>query len=287
MMDKRKKRMKNYTQAFLGIFILMLFAGFIMPDKENGNNQRKGYGLGERFTYRVHFGFINAGEAVIEVSDKLHKVGDKVCYKANINGKSTGMFNMMMPIDDNWGAYMDVNSLLPLQSYRYLEEGRYRKYEVVDYKHEDEKAVIQLYHDPERDSLKEKKDFEIPFGVHNMVSGAFLMRTLNYDNYQEGDTIRVPGYLDEKVYNLEVLFEGFETIKTKAGKFEAVKLTPVMPDNKLFDGENSISFWFSDDEHRVPLKIKAEMFVGSVGIELTDMVLGKGIMSSQIEEMKE
>lgn len=42
-----------------------------------------------------------------------------------------------------------------------------------------------------------------------------------------------------------------------------------MPDNKLFDGENSVTCWISDDGNRIPVKIQAKMFIGSTGIELT------------------
>jgi hypothetical protein len=41
-----------------------------------------------------------------------------------------------------------------------------------------------------------------------------------------------------------------------------------MPDNKLFAGENSITTWFSDDKNRIPLKVSANMFIGSAGVEL-------------------
>jgi hypothetical protein len=39
----------------------------------------------------------------------------------------------------------------------------------------------------------------------------------------------------------------------------------------IFDGENSITAWFSDDKNRIPVKISAEMFIGSAGVELTDV----------------
>ena len=41
-----------------------------------------------------------------------------------------------------------------------------------------------------------------------------------------------------------------------------------MPENKVFDGENSVTAYFSDDKNRIPVKINAEMFIGSAGVEL-------------------
>jgi hypothetical protein len=42
-----------------------------------------------------------------------------------------------------------------------------------------------------------------------------------------------------------------------------------MPANSLFDGENSIACWISDDLNRIPVKIQAKMFIGSAGLELS------------------
>jgi hypothetical protein len=42
-----------------------------------------------------------------------------------------------------------------------------------------------------------------------------------------------------------------------------------MPENSLFKGKDSITAWFSDDKNRIPIKVSADMFIGSAGVELT------------------
>jgi hypothetical protein len=61
-----------------------------------------------------------------------------------------------------------------------------------------------------------------------------------------------------------------EVIETKAGSFKSVVFRPVMPDNTIFEGEDAILAWISDDENKIPLKVKAKMFIGHAGIELTE-----------------
>ena len=39
-----------------------------------------------------------------------------------------------------------------------------------------------------------------------------------------------------------------------------------MPDNSIFEGEDAILAWISDDENKIPLKVEAEMFIGHAGI---------------------
>jgi len=70
-------------------------------------------------------------------------------------------------------------------------------------------------------------------------------------------------------YHQKIIFKGKETIKTKIGKVRTIVFIPIMPKNKVFDGENSVTAWFSDDKNRIPVKINAEMFIGSAGVELT------------------
>ena len=43
-----------------------------------------------------------------------------------------------------------------------------------------------------------------------------------------------------------------------------------MPDNKLFSGKHPIKMWISDDLNRIPLKIEAEMLVGSVDLDIEE-----------------
>lgn len=81
----------------------------------------------------------------------------------------------------------------------------------------------------------------------------------------------VKAIFEDELYDFGIKLGGRETIKTKFGKIKAIRLEPVMPkDQDLFDGENSIRFWMSDDENRIPLKIEADMFVGAVEIDIKD-----------------
>jgi hypothetical protein len=103
-----------------------------------------------------------------------------------------------------------------------------------------------------------------------MIGGFIYLRNMDFSKIKVKDTISVPGFYEDEFYKLRIIYNGKETIKVKAGKIRAIKLTPIMPKNKIFDGENSITAWFSDDKNHIPLKIKAEMFIGSAGVELTE-----------------
>ena len=95
-----------------------------------------------------------------------------------------------------------------------------------------------------------------------------LLRVIDFKKLRLGDTLSILGFFEDASYTLKVMYTGKETITTDIGRIPCHKLVPIMPDNKLFDGENSITAWISDDGNKIPVKIQAKMFIGSTGIEL-------------------
>jgi hypothetical protein len=82
------------------------------------------------------------------------------------------------------------------------------------------------------------------------------------------DTIAIPAFFEDKLYDFKILYQGKETIETDFGKIKTLVIKPIMPDNKIFAGENSISCFLSDDPNKIPLKIRADLFIGSAEVEL-------------------
>jgi len=220
---------------------------------------------GEVLQYKVHYGLINAAEATIEISNDLHRVNERPCYKATVTGKTTGSFDFFLRVRDTWRTYIDTTSILPQRFFRNIEENNYRKKETIDFDHR--KNTVQV-----ETQKKNKEDrhetFKVPDNVQDMVSGFYFLRTLSYDNRRVGDVIRVQGFFDNQVFTMDVIYKGRETVGTKAGNIRAIKLVPKMPSNKLFRGENAISVYLSDDRNKIPVLIQAELFVGSVKVDM-------------------
>ena len=223
---------------------------------------------GEVIKYRVHYGFVNAAEAEMIVSDEIHDVNGRPCYKIDVFGKSVGMFDLFLRIRDNWGTYLDTASIVPQKFYRKIEEGKYRKHEIVRFDQEENFASVKTF-DKKKKVWKPEERFDTPSNVQDMVSGYYFLRTYNFQGLKKGDIINIDAFFDDEVYDFQIRYLGKEEIKTKLGRIRSLVLSPVMPENSLFDGEDSIRVWISDDANKVPLKIKAAMFVGAVEIDIT------------------
>lgn len=221
---------------------------------------------GEVLQYRVHYGLINAADATIELSDDIHRVNERPCYRATVTGRTTGSFDYFLRIRDTWRSYIDTTSILPQRFFRNIEERNYRKNENVDFDHFKDVASVESH---KRDKNKVKKGtFKTPNNVQDIVSGFYFLRTLNYDSRRVGEVIKVQGFFDEEVFNLDVIYKGRETVETKAGVIRAIRLVPKLPDNKLFRGENAVSVYLSDDRNKIPVLIQAELVLGTVKVDM-------------------
>lgn len=248
---------------FVSFALLICISGFIL-DNEKSRVVEHCYATGEEAEYRVHYGLINAGEAKIEVHPKLYLVNDRVCYKATVFGKSTGAFDFMLRIRNTWGSYIDTSNMLPQKGFRNIEEGKYRLKEntYFDYK----QAEVNI--DRETRDSKNKQSCKIPLDVQDIVSGYFYLRSVDYTRCNVGDTIGVNAFFEDKLYDFRVKYMGKCVVDTKFGNVKALKIVPIMPENSFFKGKNAISMWLSDDKNKLPIKIEAELVVGSVDMDI-------------------
>lgn len=218
------------------------------------------FGPGEHLEYRVHYGFINAAEAIVDVSPTLYKVNERPCYRVNVDGRTVGAFDLVTRIRDTWRSYIDTSAILPQKFYSSLQENSYRKEENITFYHATN--TVKAEERTERDV------FKVPDNVHDFISGYYFLRTIDFNKISSGQVIELPAFYDDTVYNMKVRYRGKDVIKTKSGKVNVLKLNPVLPQNKLFKDEESIRIFVSDDANKVPVKVEVDLWVGSMVMDL-------------------
>lgn len=251
--------MKIRHLTFIIILLTIAFFSFKQFEPERVVVNRS-FGLGERVEYRVHYGFINAAEARVEIAKSPMMVNNRPCFKITASGRTTGAFDLITKVRDTWRSSVDTSSILPLMFYRDIQENRYRKEETIMFNHDRDQAVSTV--------KNESKTYPVPNNIHDIISGYFFIRTLNFDRIQEGEVIEVPTFFDGEVYKLRVRYVGKDVIKTKFGKAKVLRLNPLIPDNKFFKGEGAMKLWVSDDVNRIPLKAEVELAIGSLDMDL-------------------
>lgn len=258
-------RMKTFA---FGIFIVLVLCGFIQEHDPHPRVKNECVRRGETIEFKMTYGFFTVGKGSVQVDDSYHKLNNRYCFKVDVTGRTVGMVDWVADVNDRYGAYIDTASLLPHQFYRFVRQGKYKKDEWTYFDQVNSKIEVKSL--DKRGNMRAPKHYDAPAHVRDMIGGFVFLRNMDFSKVKVHDTINVPGFYEDEFYNLRVVYEGKETIKVKFGKVKAIILKPIMPKNKIFDGEDSIIAWFSDDKNHIPLKIKAEMVIGSAGVEITN-----------------
>ena len=227
----------------------------------------KSFTTGEVLEYKLSYGLFAVGKAQMKVHDGYYNINGRECYRVDIFGKTSGAIDWVARINDNWGAYIDTAALVPHISYRKIEEGKYRKNEVVKFDHTTDMIEAKVINNKTGD-FKEPEYFQAPDNIRDMIAGFFYLRSIDYDSLAIGEYITIDAFFEDTLYDFTIQYKGKDEVKTKAGKFNAIRLEPVMPDNQLFAGENAVTVWLSDDLNKIPLKAEVNLVIGRASCEL-------------------
>lgn len=214
---------------------------------------------GEKLTYRVRYGFLQAGEISIEVRPTNRTFNGRKTHHIVGLGQTISAFNWFYKMRDRYDSYIDVEGVFPWEFERDLSEGSYSSHK--KYRFYQDRGAVQTHRD---------QTFATPHGVQDMISAFYYARTFDFSRAKPGDIFTVQSFLDEEMFDLQVKFLGRETIKTKQGKFKCLKFVPHVQEGRVFKKEESVVIWVSDDANKIPVLAQADIFVGSIKIELED-----------------
>jgi len=250
----------NSLSKILIICFLFLTSSFVVGDSYRfvPNTSFK---AGEFFEYKIKYGILSVGEATVEVSPQIYSVNNRACYRVNIFGRTTGLTDLFR-IRNTYRSYLDTSAILPQKFLMSLQENSYKKDQVIVFNHNGNSAL--------REQNNEKKAFNLPNNIHDVVSGYYFLRTLDFSKMKVGDAISSPMFFDDEIYNMRIKYNGKAVLKTKFGKIDVIKLNPILPQNEMFKGENAIRIWVSDDKNRVPIRIELDFAVGSASMEIRE-----------------
>lgn len=231
--------------------------------------KNESFARGEVLNFKMTYGIFTVGKGSASINPNFFKLNNRNCYKVEVSAKTVGLVNWVTDVENHYGAYIDTSAIVPHMFYRRQREGSYKKDEQTFFDHPNKKIKVRTM-DNKTGKFKEPVVYEATPHVRDMISGFLYLRIMDFSDLKVQDTVTVTGFFEDEFYKLKIIYKGKKTIRTKVGKVRTIVFKPIMPKNSLFDGENSITAYFSDDKNRIPIKIDAEMFIGSAGVELTD-----------------
>ena len=208
--------------------------------------------VGEELTFLVKFGPLKAGRAVMRIPE-IALVRGRPCYRIISEIRSNRFVSTFFKVDDYVESLMDTAGLFPWYFKKHIREGKFAADREVIFDH----RIGLVYEDGDT--------VAVPPFTQDVLSIFYFIRT---QKLIVGKTLLVENYADKKHYPLKVRILKKERIKVPAGTFECFVIEPGFRGSGLFKQKGKLWLWLSTDRNHVPVRIKSQISVGSIVMEL-------------------
>ena len=249
--------MRIFKKGLLILFFSLLFIRLSAGNDFCGINNLC-FAAGEVVSFKIFYNviglYVDAGSASFTVENS--KLNNKPVYHVTGLGTSNPSYDWIFKVRDKYETFIDTSTLKPYKFLRHVEEGKYRKNEAVLFNHNEKKAVST------------RGTFPINECMQDVLSSIYYARNIDFSKYKIGDKIPFSMFLDDESHNLYIRYAGKEEIKTRYGKFNAIKFKPMLVKGTIFEGGEMMTVWVSDDPNHIPLRIESPISVGSVKVDM-------------------
>ena len=213
---------------------------------------------GESISYTIFYSvigiYVNAGSANFSLG--VEKMNNKTIYHVVGTGSSNPSYDWIFKVRDKYESFFDTATLQPYKFLRDVNEGGFKMNENVTFNQQTNTAVTS------------KGVYKVPNCIQDVLSSIYYARNIDFSKYQIDDKIPFDMFLDNEVYHLYMKYLGKEEIKTKYGKFHAIKFKPLLVKGTLFEGGEKMTVWVTDDANHIPIRIESPIVVGSVKADM-------------------
>lgn len=217
----------------------------------------------ERLVYDVRWGIIGVGHATM-VAEKLIDFAGRPAYAIVSEAISNSFCDTFYKVRDLNESWIDARRLTSLGYSKKLREGKFFRDEWVLF---NDTALTFHSRTIGRDGNFSVREGTIPVTVQDILSSLYFIRS---HDLIEGSEITLDVNTREN-WPLVVRVIKRETVKTPAGKFKAVLVEPAIRKEGIFIQKGKkMRVWLSDDERKMPVLIKVEVFFGHITIALSE-----------------
>mgnify|MGYP003577574160 FL=1 len=221
------------------------------------------FGTGEFFKFRIHYGIVNAGYATLEVKDAT--INNKKVYHAVGKGYTTGMSKFFFKVEDLYESYFDKETGSPYRYVRKIDEGGYTKNQEGFFNQAENRVLVKDY------KRKSEKTIVTTDNVQDIVSSFYFLRNHpNIDKLKSGEAITIDMFFDDEITKFKLKYVGRQDITTKFGSVSTMVFKPLVQTGRVFKEKESLTLWITDDDNKVPIRIKADLAVGSLKADLDE-----------------
>jgi len=170
-------------------------------------------------------------------------------------------------IRDLYESYVNPTTLKPSLYKRSINEGGYTKTEKYLFK-PDGKTIIST--SKKKNHPETKKTFTVGTSTQDIVSIIYKLRTIEFQNYKNGQTKSFVIVFDEKEIPVLVKFMGNETVSAgNLGTKNCYKIS-ISAKTDALKGKDKNLIWLTADSKKIPALIKFSIPVGTGQLTLSN-----------------
>ena len=146
---------------------------------------------------------------------------------------------------------------------RDINEGGYTKNIEILFNQNTKVAKVNNLKNKNSNNFSFKKDSQDMVSVFYYLRNFFTVNDLDENN----ETV-INMFFDSENYELKIRYLSTEIINTNFGKILCHKIKPYVQSGRVFKKDESLTMWISADKNRIPMRIKADLLVGSIRVDL-------------------
>lgn len=217
---------------------------------------------GEMLEYNIYWSGIYVGSAYIRVAEAV-QISSRPAWHIVSEARSGSFIDKFYKVQDRNDAWMDAADLYSYGYYKKISEGKYffNEWAVFD-------LPARRFYGVKMNKKRETSDFEglLEKPVNDVLSAIYRLRGMHIAQGSKVDM----DVNTRRNWRLSIKAEKRETVSTDYGKKKCLLFEPMLGNEGLFAAKagKRMLVWITDDDLKLPMMMKAEIFIGSITAKL-------------------
>ena len=220
------------------------------------------FAVGERLSFDVSWSsYLTAGAATITVAEKKPSY-DSTAYYIVAEARPSALLSKLYTLYYKADTLLDSRTLLPQRGSIYSEEGKRHRFRITEFQRAQKRVLFEY-----RTETSMKIEVPVSPVAQDVLSAIYVVRAIPL---KTGDHMTMPISDDGVNYEAQLTVGPQELVKVPLGQVMAWKVGLVVLDAKKQPVGKNMAIWISADARKLPLKLQAEVAVGSVVLTLRE-----------------
>jgi hypothetical protein len=218
--------------------------------------------VGETLSYDVSWSsYLTAGTATTTIKEKKPSF-NSTAYYIVAEGRPTPLLSKLYSVYYKIDSLLDSFTLLPQRGSVYSEEGKRHRFKTTQFDRAAKKVLFEYKSD-----TTVRADFPTSPVTQDALSAIYVLRAIPL---KTGEKMTMP--VTDNGINYKVQFEAgvMEKVRAPIGERQAIKIRLSVTDDKNQPVGKNVAIWISDDPKHLPVKLTADLPVGSFNLLLRE-----------------